>query len=663
MGFGYLELAALSMLAFVAALAIALRAAPDGRAELALTTMMVTNFLVIVPIYALGLTHHLTARTLGLGALLFFTGALAAASIGRDRRSFFRDIIAATLALSRLPLDGLRLAARQRSVVTLGLALSAIAIAWSAYVSWLAPSWGQWDALWYHEPIIGFTIQNHGFAFVDLPVDAQKINGYPRLCEMTQLWFVVFTDRRLIEVANSLAAPGLVLAVYLLARRFTRDRVVAMGWGACLLLMPASSILLQTIYVDVQNAIFVLAAVYFATKPKLRLRDAAVCIVCLTLAIGSKAMAMVPVGIVAPFAAVHVLQRHGKTRLGASLAVIALGVALIAGMAATTYLRNYFRYHNPLWPDLKYDNAKWNIHWPGSIAWGTGTEDVRQRVNMNLPLPVFLEDLYRIPWTVDRSFYGQTYEYGFVVGWLLVPATLVALAVAAVSTLRALVARLAGLPPPPAHPGASQVLLLAVPMLAMLYMSPALWSARYNIAAVGLAMVLVAWLGARSRSARLAEGTVAAATVGMIVMFFWVQPRWWYWPQEAATLARLPYPEREVTPAAKISPTMYHARGSAILRDVGLAREREIGAGDVVAFSDNYGGFLALFWNNRFSNRAVWVPHDDFVAGIERVGAKWVYCNYSDGNLAALRAAGSGWQEIGTLNDEGWGAMFRRVAP
>ncbi|GAC1545815.1 MAG: hypothetical protein NVS3B10_09880 [Polyangiales bacterium] len=656
MGFGFLELAGLTLLAFVAAVAIALRAEPEGRAELALASLMIGNGLVIAPIYLLGLTNHLTARTLGLVALPFFAGALALAFVGRERDAFARELLAALRGLATLPLDGLRLAVAQRSVVTFGLILAAAAIVWSAYVSYLAPSWGQWDALWYHEPIIGFTIQNHGFAFVDLPADAQKINGYPRLCEMTQLWFVIFTDRRLIELTNSLVAPGLVLALYLLVRRFSRDRVVAMGWGACLLLMPASSILLQTVYVDLHSAVLVLAATYFATKPKLRLRDAALCIVCLTLAIGSKLMALVPVGVLALIAAVRVLQQHGRRQLAFSLGVIALGVACIAGMAATTYLRNYLHFHNPLWPDLKVDIARFNIHWPGNIGWGSGSEEVSKRVNMNLPLGVFLEDLYRIPWSVDRSFYGQTYEYGFVVGWLVLPLTLLALGGALLSA----VGRFTGLLSE-TRADAPHALLLAVPMIAMLYMSPALWSARYNTAAVGLGMVLIAWLGAHRRFARFAEGTVAAATIGMIVMFFWAQPRWWYWPQEAAALARIPYPRREVSPSSTFAPSLTFVRGSPITLEVGLARAAEIGPGDVVAFPENYGGFPALFWNDAFTNRVVFVSAANYLADLDAVHAKWAYCHHGDWNLAAMRAPGSGWQEIGTLTDEGWGSMFRRA--
>ena len=123
-----------------------------------------------------------------------FFAALLAASLWR-RPGGNRALARAALAQARLPFDALHEALRARSFVLLGLLMSAALILWTAISSYYAPSWRQWDALWYHEPIVAFTIQNHGFAMVDLPRDGlQKINGYPRLCEMTQLWFVIFTD-------------------------------------------------------------------------------------------------------------------------------------------------------------------------------------------------------------------------------------------------------------------------------------------------------------------------------------------------------------------------------------------------------------------------------------------------------------------------------------
>src|SRR5437773_419477 len=99
-------------------------------------------------------------------------------------------------ALLGLPRDAFQLAFRARSFALLGLACATMAILVSAWLTYLAPS-ESWDGFFYHEPIIGLALQNHGFRMVTLPPSmvVQPINGYPRLCEAFALWFVVFTDK------------------------------------------------------------------------------------------------------------------------------------------------------------------------------------------------------------------------------------------------------------------------------------------------------------------------------------------------------------------------------------------------------------------------------------------------------------------------------------
>ena len=71
-------LASLTSLAGLAALAAALRTKPSGRAELALTTCILWNAVIGCPIYALGLTSHLTARSLAWLSAAFFAAVFAA---------------------------------------------------------------------------------------------------------------------------------------------------------------------------------------------------------------------------------------------------------------------------------------------------------------------------------------------------------------------------------------------------------------------------------------------------------------------------------------------------------------------------------------------------------------------------------------------------------
>jgi hypothetical protein len=331
---GLVLCAVLNVLAVGAALAVGLRAKLSGRAELALATIMTWNFLVMCPVYALGLSGHLEARTLALVSAPWFALVFAIARGRTPIAAFGSELGRGAVELARLPFDALMVTLRARSLVALGVVFTLAMLAWTFACAYLTPSWKQWDALWYHEPMVGFAIQNKGFAFVDLPGGggAQKINGYPRLCEMTQLWFVIFTDRRVIDMVGHVAAPALALSVYVLARRYTRDAVLGIALGCGLVLMPACSRLLGSVYVDAHNAAFILAGAHFATRTEFRVRDAILSAICLALAVGSKAMALVPVAILGLVAAARLL-RHARRRPGATLAAIVLGISVIGAMA------------------------------------------------------------------------------------------------------------------------------------------------------------------------------------------------------------------------------------------------------------------------------------------------------------------------------------------
>src|SRR5262249_7274412 len=124
-------------------------------------------------------------------------------------------------------------------------------------------------------------------------VMVQQVNGFPRLCESVAIWFCIFTDKTLIEIGNTLAAPGLVLATYALVRRYCSDAALSMGWGAALLLVPANYSQLRTSLIDVQVGFFLVAALHFATRPALRFKDAVAATGLLCLLVGSKGTALV----------------------------------------------------------------------------------------------------------------------------------------------------------------------------------------------------------------------------------------------------------------------------------------------------------------------------------------------------------------------------------
>jgi hypothetical protein len=660
---GLLLSAVLNALAGGAALALGLRARPTGRSELALMALMTWNFLVMCPVYALGLCNHLTARALAWVSAPLFAIVLAIARGRRPVGEFAGELGRAAVRLVLLPFDACIVAVRARSFVALAIVFTFATVLWMLFCSYLTPSWKQWDALWYHEPMVGFAIQNHGLAFADLPPgSAQKINGYPKLCEMTQLWFVIFTDRRVIDMVGYLAVPGLALSVYVLARRYTSDRVTAMGFGCVLVLMPAVIRLLGSTYVDAHNAAFVLAGTHFATRAELRIRDAFFATMSLALAVGSKTMALVPVFILAMVAAARLLG-SARRRPAAALGTVALGIVVIAGTAAITYARNWHHFGNPFWPDLKYDNDKWGIHWPGAEEWAASQfERGEARLNMNLPVADFLKLLYRPPYGSPLPHYDQMYEYGLGITWVALPAAVLAILALCLALVRDVVARLIGHSEWRAAPETHNIVPVVLTLAAILYFSPALWGARYQIAAAGLVLVVLAWAAGRRGMEPVGEGIAAALTALAFVSFVWMTPRTWLKWSEARAFAKIPFPEREFTPASAISPDLEIWNGSPVTLEVGLAREKQLAPGAALVFPDYYGTYMALFWNNDFSNRAVYLPSGpDYVERLAKTDALWAYCGTADPGCSSLGDPGSGWELVGRLDVENHGKVFRRT--
>ena len=651
---GVVEFAFLNVLAGFAALSIALRGKFAGRAEIALATGILWNALIALPIYVLGLTNHLDAKTLAWSSGVFFAAVLALST--RDRAAGGRALASAAWSQARVPFDALRAAWHARSLVLVGLLASVALILWTGISAYFSPSWRQWDALWYHEPMVAFAIQNHGFSMVSLPLSGlQKINGYPRFCEMTQLWFVIFTDRRLIDIANSFLAPLFMIAVYLLARRPASERVTPMGWASAVLIMPASSILLQSAYVDLHTALLIVAAAYFSTRSSLRIRDVWLAALCLAMAIGAKILSLVPCGVLTLIVLFRLLRFYARERPRATLATVVGGSAMLLGMAASTYWRNWKHFHNPFWPDLAYDNPRWGIHWPGISS-------AADAVNMNQPFGTLIDNLTSIPYSRGLGHVTQVYEYGFVTGFLIVPLAMAAAVAVVLAAVRSLAGRIFRRPSWRMRDDTGGMVLLLIPLAVSLYLSPALWGARYNIPFIALAVAFISWAGGRPRFERLAEGAVATAIIGAIIAFCWTTPRWWYTPSELVKLARVPYPDREVTPSAMISPTLGLASASGIPFELGTIREKTLGAGATLAFDDIDGSFIALFWNNNYSNRVVYVPSGPgYLERVEQARAIWLYCNYGDPVYAELRKPDSGWIELGPLNIERWGVIFRRA--
>lgn len=644
---GFLLLLVLSVLAAMAALAVASRARLPGRAQVTVAATLLWNALVVLPIYVLGLLNVLTAARLAIASALLSLAIAAAACHGIGVRAMLSDVARLARGQLRLPMDALVMSWRARSLIFVGVLFAAILLPYLALTAYLAQPLPHWDPLWYHDTMVGFTIQNHGFAMLNLPETLQKVNGYVRLGEMTQLWMVIFADRRLADMTNLLFAPAIATATYALARRYA-EPLIAIGWGVAVVISPTCAGLLHSTYVDPQYGALLLGAILFATVDRPRISDGLLGGVALALTIGSKGLALIPVPVIGVIGAWALLRDHWYDRRRAAIAVVAGSVVAVLAVAATTYLRNYWTFHNPIWPDMRVEIDALGIHWPGLGPW-SGASPVQGgiRVNVNEPLPNLLEHLFALPWSIKGMYFDQTIEYGIGFIWIVIPLGVAAFFACWVQAIRS---RMAGAPtPPPVQPP----LRLAVIMAAIVAGSPALWGPRYHIGGMGVLMALAAWLTGRPPRDRLGEAAAAVVLVTSLMMFWWTPPpRWWYTPAQLATLAQASEVEREV--ASDL--------GAPTLRAVGLARERELGPGTVLVFNDRYGAFPSIFWNRSFTNRVEYLRSGpDFLARAARAGATWVYVG-EPGVAAQARVPGSGWQEVGPLNAiNGGGTVFRRV--
>ena len=597
---GFLLLVGLGVLAFVGGSALAHRGwGTASRAEGALVAWLLALSIVLVPIHVLGWTNTLSAASIALSVAAVSVAAFAAALAWGGRTvpvgARVRALVGAAGAHSLLPLDALREAARARSVTVFALVLLFGVWLYTAWLAWLAPS-SSWDGLMYHEAMVAYALRNGGYAWVELPPEIQLVNGFPRGAEALQLFLVAFTDRRLIDFAQHLGAVPAVLVMYLLCRRFA-PRLVALGLAASAFLVPGFVLQLRSTYVDVTVTAMLLSAIWFATRPRLRARDLWMLALTAGLYGGMKANAPVIVPFLLLVALVRSvpLLRPRRGVLGRTVLTYLGGLALVAGLAAPTYVRNYVETENPAWPvdvkvpvlDVEFDGT-WNVQ------------------DQHHAFDRVVKDLYSPPRPGEDFVDTRHRGYGHAVPFVVLPLALIGLLAALLHALGAVLFRKR------APPGAFQLLLLTVVVLVAQLPSPAFWWPRFNLHGLALVFVLAGWALRTDRRRYLAEAAIGACTGIAAMTLFWADPAWDVTLEEATELAALPAEQR----ATK------RVGWAVMMEPVGIVREVELGLGDVVAWS---GGFIAVAWNEELSNDVVWVPFGaDYLERLDAAGAHWV---------------------------------------
>ncbi len=620
----------------------------SGRASRIVIASLAWNAFVIGPIYFLGLTDRLYANVLApvVAAVALVVLGMACLRLGSGLA--LREILRTAATFVRLPFDAFVIARREGGFGTVVVPIAFGIGAWLSAMAVLEPTWGDWDCLWYHEPMIGFAIQNHGFAMVPLEPYAQKINGYPRLTEMTMLYFGIFHGRWAIDLVNPLFLPLLSVSTYALCRDLGARMSTAIVFGASMVLLPGVVRLVPTTMVDPHATALFVAACFYACRRHFGRADAVLGIVAVTAAIGAKTFLWVPAFFLCLTLLVRILRRGRRFGAVATLGLVAFGVSATLGMLAFTAYRNYVHFHNPLWPDLKVDIPRLGIHWPGNYVYEDPNRPLTEQVNADIPWTDFLKRLYARPFTVNNGHDWQIIDYGLGAACTLLPLGALFTVLASSEAIVRLLFRRA-CPDPERRGTHASILRIALPLVVSVAASPAPYIGRYHLGMLAMAAAVLCGHASLRRRDGYLEGIAAVLAIGSLVTVAWNDRGWIASPSDLETLARTPAPERYVR----------EELGSAIRRSTGLARERELGPGDVVVFERI--AFVALLWNDHYTNRVRWLEDfpDPFVKADE-FGATWIYAGRGGWFDTHAREPERGWELVGELETERFGHIYRR---
>ena len=630
---GWVVLGLLTAFALLDAVGLALRVQPRGRAELGIATSLLLSALVGMPVLLLGYANLLWRATLAPVSLALLVGIFALLARKEGPRALLRSSGAAVRSLAALPVDGLRETLRARSIVFLGLLVAGALIGVALVLTYLI-EFSRWDDAIYHTPIVGFAIQQHGFAIVDFPKPGGGgTNGYPKLAEGLCLWFVIFTDKTLQELPATLFAPPVMLCVYAMARRFT-DQVCAIGVAVVMLLVPHMWRQFCSSYNDMEMAFFLLAATYWASRPSaLRFRDLLMATVAMALAAATKTTWLLFVPPIAVVTYVRLIRWHFSARPRDVVLGIAGSIVAILGVGALCIGRNWWHYGNPVWP-VAYDIPRLGIHWRGLFTPGD-YKGHDPAVTEGFAVPKGgMHDVMR-------------HGYGLAIMWIAGPLGMVALAVWLLTLGRDVARRVWG-------ENVLAVGAVMVPCLLWLAVGPNFGQPRYNLHVIGALLVMGVWLVRGSLHDRLREGLLGAMLVLSIVPLFWMD--------DANVTTVEEERERLGHPLASRAFSL-HPSFDLLERE----KAEQLGPGDEVVFSEGV-AFPGLLWNFDFSNRVDYVEFTsapEFLAKTADLGAKWVCVGASGAARRALDQSPD-WVLIGRTNPGLNEVAFRRrdaVAP
>ncbi len=621
-----LALVSLSTLALAGGTALASRFYRESRAERALAGIMLALFAIHGAVHVLGWTDHLTRTALAglvvLVSALFWIGGVALDPRGPARA------LDALLDLVRLPVQAVRAAWAERSLAVVGTVAVPLLCAWTFFLSYLAPS-SSWDGLWYHEPMVAWALRHHGFSLVEVPTQLEWVNGYPRFAENLMLWLCAYWDRRLIDAVPSVMGGVAYLGAYVLARRATTSRAVALGVASVMVTIPAAILQMRSTYIDLVVLATFLPALHFATRGMgaaqgeasrpFRRPDAWLTGISLGLYAGCKSNAplFASVLLVAALASTIAACRRERS---VRVLVHALGaLALMLVLVAPTYVRNWSVHHNPVWP-LRVHVERAGIDFVGPSDFG----------NMQASFSENLTEMYGVP-TPGQDYHDTRHHaYGYGLTYLGIPLFVIALGVTLARWLGAVVAG-----DEKRRRAAGQLLSLFFLTLPVQLASPSHHWGRYSLPFPTICLVVVVGALAMGRARRFIDASLGTMVVLNLIVLAWADPGWDVSLAELRDLRDAAASER---PHVRVGHQIYEP-------DFLRVRDATLGPGDTVVFSDDI-AFVSNLWDERMDNDVVFVGYHgaaDFRARIAEIGPTWVAVRPGSGGDITLRAPESGY--------------------
>jgi hypothetical protein len=639
----FLLLGVLGVTALTSA-AVTLRLGVRHASERLLAAVVVGHLFILAPVYALGAVSALTSASAAVGTLAVSVLALV---VVRSGRSIAQVVAEVAQASRQVRVDLTRLIAPVPGRVHLaGVFVFGVAglIVWLTLTCYFAPSFRGYDAPWYHEPIIGFAVQERGLHVAMLPHRLFYVASLPRGSEFMSAWLVLITgSRALIELPSVVGFATLWLATYCLARVLGAWKYRALGWATVVVLTPGLLAYAQSTYVDLHACAMLTAAACFAlTRPVSG--GALLALVAACLAVSMKLYALGPGAFLVGIAVLRAHRAEGGIVLRSpAAAALVLGAA---GVALATPLRNAAVFGNPLYP------VSITVPFIGRPLPGQIDTTLRD-LEMTPPWGELLRLIFQPLASYETVFAhyvevhlpieaAPAFNYGYALPTFGLALAAVALGQFAWDSMRAKTSgtgrtqlrrtRLAR-----ARLASAAVVMLA--LAAFFFAFPITRLARY----LGFVLACTAALAATALVARRVRSTGDALLVSAAILQLLVasaqSPRLLYSPAEIWQLVHMPRSERELA----------RAYGAFASSDAARFRDRELAEGTIVLFGDDVLEPGPL-WNRFMSNRVEYLPGDgDPTEAADRRGATLVACTRGSRRCAVVEQRSDAWTLVGEL--------------